>query len=48
MIENLKADEYLKNINFKSYLRLKRHPIDTKGIHGKFGSIKIKKNQKYF
>ncbi|MHB8231802.1 MAG: DpnII family type II restriction endonuclease [bacterium] len=43
MIENLKADEYLKNINFESYLQLKRQPIDTKSIHGKFGSIKIEK-----
>ncbi|MCL4497382.1 MAG: type II restriction endonuclease [Deltaproteobacteria bacterium] len=42
LIENLKADEYLKNINFESYLQLKRQPIDTKSIHGKFGSVKIK------
>jgi len=41
LIENLHADEYIKSINLEKYLQTKRHPIDTKGIHGNFGIMKI-------
>jgi len=43
LVENLNADECLKSIDLATYLELKRTPIDTKSIHGKFGGIKIKK-----
>lgn len=41
LIENLKADDYFTAINLERLLKLKRHPIDTKRIHGNFGTIKI-------
>ncbi len=41
LIENLKADEYLNALNIENYLKLKRIPKDTKGLHGKFGASKI-------
>jgi len=43
LIKNLKLHEMVESINIKSYLKNKRIPIDTKSIHGKFGSIKITK-----
>jgi hypothetical protein len=42
-IENLKADEMSHAIDFKKFLKIKRLPKDTKGIHGKFGTIKVSK-----
>lgn len=42
LIENLSADTYLSSINLESFLKIKRHPIDTKGLHGNFGIMKIK------
>ncbi len=41
LIENLNAGETVKAVDLKSFLKLKRKPVDTKCIHGKFGSIKI-------
>jgi hypothetical protein len=43
LIEHLNADAYLKTVNLEKFLDIKRHPIDTKGLHGKFGIIKISK-----
>ena len=43
LIENLNADSYLSSINIENFLKLKRHPIDTKGLHGNFGIVKITK-----
>jgi hypothetical protein len=43
LIENLNAAEYLSSVNLETFLMSKRHPIDTKGLHGKFGTIKIEK-----
>jgi len=43
LIENLKADEYFASLNLEKFLEIKRHPKDTKGIHGNFGTIKISK-----
>jgi len=43
LIENLNADEFLKSVDLEKFLNQKRHPIDTKGLHGKFGNIKISK-----
>ena len=43
LIENMAADQYLERIDIKSLLSLKRKPVDTKNIHGKFGVIKIEK-----
>jgi hypothetical protein len=42
LIDNLKINEMLESINLKEYLKNKRIPKDTKTIHGKFGTIKIK------
>ncbi len=41
LIENLNAADYLHAVNVKNFLKFKRHPIDTKGLHGNFGIIKI-------
>ncbi|MFH1776736.1 MAG: DpnII family type II restriction endonuclease [Candidatus Omnitrophota bacterium] len=41
LIENLNAKEYLSALDLKRYLMIKRHPKDTKGIHGNFGTVKI-------
>jgi ribosomal protein L20A (L18A) len=43
LIENLSADELLSALNIKAFLRQKRRLVDTKMLHGKFGSIKISK-----
>jgi hypothetical protein len=43
LIENLNAAEYLLSVDLQSFLVSKRHPIDTKGLHGRFGILKIKK-----
>ena len=43
LVENLNADSYLSSINIENFLKLKRHPIDTKGLHGEFGIMKITK-----
>lgn len=42
LIENLNAENYLSSINVENFLKIKRHPIDTKGLHGNFGIMKIK------
>jgi len=41
LIENLNADELLPTVDLERFLRQKRHPVDTKGLHGNFGNIKI-------
>ncbi|MGB2807162.1 MAG: DpnII family type II restriction endonuclease [Sedimentisphaerales bacterium] len=41
IIENLSATDLLTAVDVKSFLRQKRHPIDTKGLHGRFGISKI-------
>lgn len=43
LIENLNADDYLSSVNLETFLRFKRHPVDTKGLHGHFGIMKINK-----
>lgn len=43
LIEHLNADVYLKTVNLEKFLEFKRHPVDTKGLHGKFGMTKISK-----
>jgi hypothetical protein len=43
LIENLNADALLSAVNLELFLRQKRHPVDTKMLHGKFGSLKISK-----
>jgi len=43
LIENLNAGEYLSSVDLQSFLMRKRQPIDTKGLHGRFGILKIKK-----
>lgn len=43
LIDNLKINNILKGIDIKEFLLNKRVGIDTKSIHGKFGSIKIGK-----
>ncbi len=41
LVENLNAGDQLTALNLENYLRYKRQPIDSKGLHGKFGVIKI-------
>lgn len=41
LIENLSADDYLSGVNLMKFLECKRHPIDTKKLHGDFGIKKI-------
>jgi hypothetical protein len=43
LIENLYADDLLSAVKLEMFLRQKRHPVDTKGLHGKFGTLKITK-----
>lgn len=43
LIENLNADDLVPSVNLERFLKQKRHPVDTKGLHGKFGNIKIAK-----
>lgn len=42
LIINLMADEHVSNIAFDRVIELKRIPKDTKGLHGKYGTLKIK------
>lgn len=42
LYKNLKIEEMIESINIKPYLKYKKIPKDTKSIHGKFGTIKIK------
>lgn len=42
LIENLHADKHFTATNLHNFLALKRVPRDGKGIHGKYGSVKIK------
>jgi len=39
---NLKIEEMIESIKIQPYLKYKKIPKDTKSIHGKFGTIKIK------
>lgn len=43
LIENLNAADLLDAIDVNKLLKQKRHPIDTKGLHGRFGIYKISK-----
>lgn len=43
LIENLNAADLLDAIDVNKFLKQKRHPIDTKGLHGRFGIYKISK-----
>lgn len=43
LIENLNAAEYLSSTDLEIFLQHKRHPVDTKGLHGNFGIMKISK-----
>ena len=43
LIENLNADELLSAVNLEAFLRQKRRIVDTKMLHGKFGTMKISK-----
>jgi DNA-directed RNA polymerase subunit F len=43
LIENLDADELLSAVNLEAFLRQKRRLVDTRMLHGKFGSLKISK-----
>ena len=42
LIENLNLNGVINGINIKYFLSSKRVGIDTKSIHGKFGTLKIK------
>lgn len=42
LFDNLKIEEMIESIKIQSYLKYKKIPKDTKSIHGKFGTIKIK------
>jgi len=41
VIEKLNAKDLLTAMDVKAFLRQKRHPIDTKGLRGRFGIDKI-------
>jgi len=41
LIENLNAPDLLSALDVKEFLKQKRHPIDTKGLRGRFGTNKI-------
>ena len=43
LIENLNVDELLSSVDLDKFLRQKRHPVDTKSLHGNYGNIKIAK-----
>ncbi len=43
VIEQLNVDRLLKAVKLSVFLIQKRHPKDTKGLHGNFGSIKIQR-----
>ena len=42
LFDNLKIEEMMESIKIMPYLKYKKIPKDTKSIHGKFGTIKIK------
>jgi hypothetical protein len=42
LFDNLKIEEMIESIKIQPYLKYKKIPKDTKSIHGKFGTIKIK------
>ncbi len=42
LLNNLKLNETLSSINLEVFLKNKKIPLDTKGIHGKYAKIKIK------
>jgi len=46
LLENLNAKYMLASLDIKKFLKQKRHPVDPKGIRGKFGTIKITKTLK--
>lgn len=41
LLNNLKINEVLDSIDVKKFLRTKKIPIDTKGLHGKYAKSKI-------
>ncbi len=41
LFDNLNAPAFLKSLHPKAYLEQKRHPVDPKGLRGKFGPYKI-------
>lgn len=41
LIENLNALDLFAAVDVRAFLRQKRHPIDTKGLRGRFGITKI-------
>ena len=43
LIENLDLNNLIKSVNVSSFLENKRHPKDTKAIHGNFATMKIEK-----
>jgi hypothetical protein len=43
LIENLHADKHFVSTDLRKFLSLKRVPRDGKGIHGKYGTYRIKK-----
>ncbi|MCX7920322.1 MAG: type II restriction endonuclease [bacterium] len=43
LISNLKINDMLGSVNLYQYLQNKRIPVDTKGLHGKYAKIKVKK-----
>lgn len=42
VIDNLELNNILESIHLENYIKNKRIPKDTKSIHGKFGTIKLK------
>jgi hypothetical protein len=43
LIENLDLNNLIKSVNVSSFLENKRHPKDTKAIHGNFATMRIEK-----
>lgn len=41
LLKNLMLNNTLESINLKTFLKYKRIPLDTKGLHGNFTKIKI-------
>ncbi|MDH5186296.1 MAG: type II restriction endonuclease [candidate division WOR-3 bacterium] len=43
LLNNLKLNETLAGVNIEKYLKYKRIPVDTKGLHGNYPKIRILK-----
>lgn len=41
LLDNLKLNEMLESINVEAYLKNKRIPVDTKGLHGNYPMIRL-------